>query len=104
VRAVSEGVTGTATVTVSGVVRIAPSAVTVRDRGQPRTAQLALTDASGRVLPNDEVTWQSSDAAVATVDATGLVRGISASVGDGTAVITATYRGLQATAVVTVTR
>jgi uncharacterized protein YjdB len=105
VRATSEGVTGTATVTVVAVVRVQPSAVTVRDRGSTnRTAQLAATDQAGRLLPAAEVTWRSSDTSVATVDATGLVRGISSGSGTASAVITATYRGATATSTVTVTR
>lgn len=106
VRATSEGVTGTAAVTVTAVVRVVPSAVTVRDRGAAasRTAQLAATDQAGRVLPNAELTWRSSDTAIATVDATGLVRGVSSGSGTATATITVTYRGATATATVTVTR
>jgi uncharacterized protein YjdB len=105
IRATSEGVTGTATVTVTAVVRVSPTAVTLRDRGNGnRTAQLVATDQAGRVLPAAEVTWRSSDSGVATVDATGLVRGISSGSGTATATITATYRGVSATATVTVVR
>jgi uncharacterized protein YjdB len=105
IRATSEGVTGTATVTVTAVVRVSPATVTLRDRGNGnRTAQLVATDQAGRVLPAAEVTWRSSDTGVATVDATGLVRGISSGSGTATATITATYRGVSATATVTVIR
>ena len=58
------------------------------------TVQLsATTEPSGRT-----VTWTSSDTAVATVDATGLVTGVAA----GSATITATSGTKSATAVVTV--
>jgi uncharacterized protein YjdB len=105
VRATSEGVTGTATITVTVSVRISPATVSVRDRGSNRTAQLVAVDAAGEILPADQVTWQSSDPAVATVTDAGLVRGVSSgTTGTATAVITATYQGVSATATVTVTR
>ena len=105
VRATSEGVTGTATITVTASVRISPATVSVRDRGSNRTAQLVAVDAAGAILPPEQVTWQSSDPAVATVSNTGLVRGVSSgSSGTATATITATYQGVSATAAVTVTR
>jgi uncharacterized protein YjdB len=105
VRATSEGVTGSATITVTATVRVSPSAVGVRDRGNTnRTAQLVATDHNGRVLSSTEVTWSSSNTAVATVDANGVVRGISSGSGTATATITVTYRGATATATVTVTR
>jgi uncharacterized protein YjdB len=105
VRATSEGVTGTATVTVTATVRVSPSTAAVRDRGNTRTAQLVATDQAGRVLPNSEVTWTSSNPTAASVDANGLVRGLdSGPTSTTTVVITATYRGVSATATITVTR
>lgn len=104
VRATSEGVTGSTTVNVAAVVRVAPSQVTVRDRGNNRTAQLVATDHTNRVIPIGEVTWRSSNPGIATVDERGLVRGISSGSQTATAEIIATYRGATAKATVTVTR
>ena len=101
----SEGVTGSVPVTVSPVVRLAPATVTVRDRGTSnRTAQLVATDHTGRVLTSSEVTWSTSNALVALVDANGLVYGVSSGGSTATAVITVTYRGVTATSTVTVSR
>jgi probable HAF family extracellular repeat protein len=65
-----------------------------------QTVQLAaeLRDKQDRVLTNREVTWSSSNPAVATVDATGLVTGVT----PGGTTITATSEGKQGTAGVTV--
>jgi uncharacterized protein YjdB len=105
VRATSEGVTGSATITVTATVRVSPSAVSVRDRGNTnRTAQLVATDHNGRVLSSTEVTWSSSNTGIASVSTNGLVRGESSGSGTATATITVTYRGATATATVTVTR
>ena len=104
ITATSEGVSGTVTVTVTAVVFVSPTAVTVRDRGQPRTAQLVATDQNNHVLASPDVTWTSSDPSIATVDANGLVRGLSSHGSTATATITATYRGATATARVTVTK
>ncbi len=105
VRATSEGSSGLATITVTAVVRVSPEAATVRDRGNTnRTVQLVATDHTGRVLTGADVTWQSSNPGVATVDTTGLVRGISSGSGTATATITATYRGTSASATITVRR
>jgi uncharacterized protein YjdB len=105
VRATVEGVTSAVTITVTAVVRVAPTAFTLRDRGNAnREFQLVATDHTGRQLTGRDVTWSSSDPAVATVDATGLVRGVSSGSGTATATITATYQGATASATVTVTR
>jgi uncharacterized protein YjdB len=110
-----DGITGAATVTVPSpppppppppavTVQVRPAQVTVRDRGSNRTAQLDATDQAGRSLPAGEVTWQSSNPLVATVDNRGLVRGVSSGSGTATAEVTATYRGVSAKATVIVTR
>lgn len=104
ITATSEGVTGTATVTVNAVVFVSPATVTVRDRGQPRTAQLVATDQNGRVLSFYELTWASSNPNVASVDFNGLVRGVSSGGSSATAVITVSYRGATAASTVTVTK
>ena len=63
------------------------------------SAQLAAIteDARGHALRN-QVAWTSADNAIATVDTTGKVRGVSA----GTTTVTATADGVSASAVVTV--
>lgn len=104
ITATSEGVTGTATVTVTAVLTVWPGAVIVRDRGQPRTAQLVAIDQNNAFLPASAVTWTSADPNIATVDANGLVRGRSAQGSIATTTVTATYRGATATVRVTVTR
>ena len=77
-------------------------AVTPNPAGMPvgQTVQLAaeLKDKQDRVLTNRQVTWGSSNPAVATVDATGLVTGVT----PGGATITATSEGKQGGASVTV--
>lgn len=60
------------------------------------TLQLNATAENGE----GDVEWSTSSAAVATVDANGVVTGVS----EGTATITATYAGLQATCEVTVVK
>ncbi len=65
-----------------------------------QTVLLSATtkDASGTVVSGRVVTWSTSAAAVATVDANGLVTGVS----PGTATITATSEGKTAAAAITV--
>ena len=58
-----------------------------------------LKDARGNVLTGRSVTWASSTATVATVDANGVAR----AVGIGVATITATSEGQSGTATLTVT-
>ncbi len=64
------------------------------------TAQLtaAALDGNGHAVAGAEFSWESSDAAVATVDAAGLVTGVA----KGTATITASAGGAQGTAEITV--
>src|SRR5207248_4646611 len=65
------------------------------------TTQLTATpkDANGTALSGRVVTWATSNAAAATVSASGLVTGVAA----GSATITATSEGQSGTAAVTVT-
>src|SRR2546426_4351491 len=65
------------------------------------TIQLTATakDANGTALSGRTVTWATSNAAAATVSASGLVTGVAA----GSATITATSEGQSGTATVTVT-
>ncbi len=65
------------------------------------TRQLSATvrDANGTELPGRPVTWRSGNAAVATVDANGMVTAVSA----GSAAVIATSEGVSNTAAITVT-
>src|SRR2546428_5908571 len=91
-----EGKSGTATITVSTVpvasVTVSPATASVQ-AGQ--TVPLAATpkDANGNPLSGRTVTWASSNPAVATVSASGLVTGVTA----GAATITATSEGQSGT-------
>src|SRR5207253_76070 len=93
---------GTAAVTVSpapvALVTVAPATATVQV-GQ--TVQLTATtkDANGNVLTGRTVTWATSNAALATVNGSGLVTGVAAG---GPITITATSEGQSGTAAVTV--
>jgi hypothetical protein len=76
---------------------VTPDAATIAFAATtPLTA--TLTDSRGNVLTGRTVTWSSSNANVASVDATGIVTGITA----GTATITATAEGQSGIAAVTV--
>lgn len=92
VRATVDGVVGTAAVTVEAApvaaidVTLAATSITV---GQQTSASAVTRDGSGNLLTGRAVTWTTSNSAVATVDGTGVVRGIAA----GTAVITGTSEG-----------
>ncbi|HKI94874.1 MAG TPA: Ig-like domain-containing protein [Gemmatimonadales bacterium] len=99
VTATIEGKTSTATITV--LVPVASleiaSAPALLDIGQ--SAQLAATprDASGNGLARP-VTWTSSNPSVASVDASGFLR----AVGEGSATISATARGVSESVTITV--
>jgi uncharacterized protein YjdB len=93
ITASSEGQTSNnATLTVTPVpvnnVTVSPPAQTIVD-GNTASFTAALTDSHGNSLSGRVVDWSSSDAAVATVDNTGL----ATSTGPGTATITATSEG-----------
>lgn len=66
--------------------------------GDTTTVRVALTDSIGRALFGRLIEWSTTDAGVAMVLATGLVRAMA----PGTATITATSEGHSDTAVVTV--
>ncbi len=101
ITATAEGRSGGANVT---VVPVPVASVTVASDttiAVGGTAQLTATarDAAGNVLTGRAVTWSSSSAGIARVDAaTGVVTGVAA----GTAVITADVEGRRNTATVTV--
>lgn len=67
--------------------------------GNP-TVQLAVTvtDVNGQVIPSPQVGWATSQPAVATVSASGLVTGLI----DGSATIVATYEGVAGLSAITV--
>ena len=103
ITATSEGISGTAAITVSNVpvanVAVAPPAATVIVGA---TTQLAATttDAANNVLTGRTIGWTSSNVALATVSTSGLVTGVAAG---GPVTITATSEGVSASAAVTVT-
>jgi uncharacterized protein YjdB len=105
---VSEGITGFATVTVTGgggsgapvatvTVSLGASSINIVATTQ---ATAGLRDASGNLLTGRVVTWTSSNAAIASVNSSsGLVTGVT----PGTAIITATSEGVTGQATITVT-
>ena len=103
ITATVEGKSATAKVTITPVpvesVSIAPSSASLVIGS---TVQLSATtkDASGNTLTGRTVTWSTSDASIASVDANGLVTAHAT----GTATITATSETKSATAQVTVTQ
>jgi uncharacterized protein YjdB len=92
---------GTSVITVQippvASVAVNPPSSTIAVNG---TVQLSATlrDANGAQLSGRTVTWQTSAAGIATVDGSGLVRGVAA----GQATITATSEGKTGTATITV--
>jgi len=104
VKATSEGMIGSAAVTVAPV-NVPVASVTVSpataSRQVGQTVQLTATprDASGTALTGRVVTWASSNPAIATVTGSGLVSGVAA----GPATITATSEGQSGSAAITVT-
>ena len=102
ITATSEGRSGASAVTVTALppnaVVVTPAQVVVQ---QGATWQLTaqVLDAQGRVVPNSQVTFSSSDNAIATVSSGGLVSGVA----PGNVTISATSAGLTGTAQVTVT-
>lgn len=102
ITATADGVSGTASVSVSLVpvatVTVQPSTATI-SVGQTVTLSATTKDANGNVLTGRTVTWSSSNTSIATVSSTGVVTGVAA----GTATITATSEGKTGTSTVTVT-
>ncbi|MDE0396053.1 MAG: Ig-like domain-containing protein [Gammaproteobacteria bacterium] len=103
ITASSGSASGAATITVVDVtgpvvsVKVSPSAETI---GLGGTLQLMAEgfNESGHAVADAEFSWESSNAAVATVDASGLVTGIT----EGVAVITASSGGTSGAATITV--
>ena len=98
--ATSEGVSDTASVTVSvpvASVTVTPPTAAVFV-GATTPFSVTLRDAAGQVLTGRVVTWQSTSTAIATVNASGVARGVAL----GTASIIATSEGQSDTSTVTV--
>ena len=104
ITATSEGVSGTAAVTVAAAAPVPVASVTVTPAsaslttGQGTQLQATLRDANGNILTGRTITWTSSNAAVATVSASGYVT----SVAPGSATITATSGGVSGSAAISV--
>ncbi|MGQ0647472.1 MAG: Ig-like domain-containing protein [Gemmatimonadaceae bacterium] len=81
------------------LVRVSPTTSTVVVGASVRLSAEAL-NAGGGVVSGRTVAWRTSNAALATVNSTGLVTGIA----EGTATISATVDGISGTAVVTLQR
>src|SRR4029077_19299609 len=102
ITATSEGQSGTASITVSGVavatVTVTPGSTSVQ-AGQTVQLTATLRDANGNILTGRAVTWSSNNTTVATVSSSGLVTAKVA----GSATITATSEGKSGTSALTVT-
>lgn len=96
-----EGVSGNASVTVQLVpvarVVVSPASTSVK-RGNTKQLVAIAYDAANNIITGRAVTWSSSDTRIATVDASGVVKGLS----EGTVTITATVDGKSGTAIVKV--
>jgi uncharacterized protein YjdB len=101
VTATSEGVAGTAALTVAPVpvaaVEVTLGAASL-EVGETTTATAVVRDSAGGALAGRAVTWTSSAPAIATVDASGAVTAVA----PGTATLTATSEGVAGTAALTV--
>jgi uncharacterized protein YjdB len=101
ISATSEGVTGTAAVTVVSVavgsVTVLPTSANVQ-RGATTILTATVKDVTGAVATDRQVTWSTSNASVASVSATGVVTGNAT----GTATIAASSGGKSGSAAITV--
>jgi len=101
ISATSEGVTGTTMVTVARTaasVLVTPATATLAAIGATQAFTATAKDANNNQLMGPAFTWTSSDARVATVDASGNVTAVS----NGTARITAATGGRNGSVTVTV--
>ena len=101
ITATAGDVSGTATVTVEqrpATVRVTPAADTLPALGDAVRLSAEALDANGHAVADAEIAWSTDDAAVATVDAEGLVTAVA----NGTATITATGGEATGSAAVTV--
>ena len=100
ITATSEGVHGSAVISVLGPVAsvtIVPGSTTIL-QGESASWQAEVRDTGANLLERTAVDWSSSDAGVASVDEHGNIFGAGA----GTAAISATAGGIAGTAVMTV--
>ena len=101
ITAVIDGKAGNSTVTVS-LVPVARVTVTPADApvaaGKSTQLTATATDAAGNIITGRAVTWTSGDTRIATVDQSGIVRGVR----KGTVVVTATTEGKVGSATVRV--
>ena len=100
ITAMAGSASGEAVVTVmqsAGSVIVSPAAATIALGDTVRLAA-EVFDENGHLVAGAEFSWASSDVSVATVDASGLVRGA----GEGTATITATAGDARGTSEITV--
>ena len=101
ITAASEGVSGTASVSVTQAldsVAVSPTEATIAVLGDTVRLAAAAFDANGHAVAGAEFSWESSDVAVATVDVSGLVTAVRG----GNATITATYEENTAESVISV--
>src|SRR3989454_3186892 len=102
ITATSEGKSGTAAITVTSVpvasVVVSPASASMQV-GQTVRLTATTLDANGNVLTGRAIAWTTNAAAVARVDATGLVSGVA----PGSATITATSETKSGTSAITVT-
>jgi hypothetical protein len=107
ITATCQGKSGTSTITVTAVpppapvvttVTVSPSSASIAV-GATVSLQATVKDQNGNVMTGQAVTWSTSNSAIASVNASGVVTGASA----GTATITATSSGKSGTSALTVT-
>jgi Tol biopolymer transport system component len=96
IQAASEGKSGSAVITVARVpvarIEISPTALALVE-GETATLTALAKDANGAVLEDRAVTWRSSDATIASIDASGRVTAVHT----GAATMTAESEGKSAT-------
>ncbi len=106
ITATSEGQTGTSAITVTpapvpvATVTVSPPSASVVAGGATQQLTATVKDASSNVLTGRSITWSSSGITVATVNASGVVTGVSQG---GPVTISATSEGKIGTAAITVT-
>ncbi len=104
IRATVDGVSGTATLTVTEPppvvdrVAVSPSSVSIEEGGTQRFSATAF-DSDNTMISGKTFVWTSSSASVATINSSGLATGVDA----GSTTIRATVDGVSGTATLTVT-
>jgi uncharacterized protein YjdB len=101
ITATSEGMSGNSAITVTSVavasLSVSPASATINS-GATRQLTATPKDSNGNTLSGRVVTWSSDNTAAATVNSSGLVRGVAA----GTANITASCEGQTGSSAITV--